>query len=229
MRSVEELLLHLANLGYQGRVASIQHLYEIKEEIEGRYEKGLIDREVYREYLASFDFRIPESLPEAKSIIVVAVPRPQSKALFSGNGESQSLTIPPTYVAYVETRKEVEQTLADILETKGYSVASTALPLKLLAVRTELGSYGRNNICYVPGMGSFLQLVAVYSDLPCLKDNWGKIKLMKSCENCYACRQACPHEAVTGQKKQPHSINPDACNRCGICRDVCKAEAVAVA
>ena len=199
-RFVDELLLHLAERGYQGRVVSIQRLRELQEEIEERYRQGLFDKEFYQERLASFDFQIPDSLPEAMSLIVVAVPRPQSQAVFTWNGESRALILPPTYVAYEETRKRVEDLLAGILDPKGYRIARTKLPLKPLAVRSELGWYGRNNICYVPGMGSFLQLVAVYSDLPCEKDDWREAQMMESCQNCHACRQHCPTGAIPSDR-----------------------------
>jgi len=199
-RFVEELLLHLAERSYQGRVVSIQRLRELQEEIEGRYRQGLFDKEFYQERLAWFDFRIPSSLPEAMSLIVVAVPRPQSQAVFTWNGKSRALILPPTYVAYEETRKRVEDLLAGILDPKGYRIARTKLPLKLLAVRSELGWYGRNNICYVPGMGSFLQIVAVYSDLPCQKDDWREAQMMESCQNCHACRQHCPTGAIPSDR-----------------------------
>jgi len=199
-RFAKELLLHLADRGYQGRIVSIQHLRDLQEEIEGYYKKGLLDEEFYQERLAMFDFRVPNSLPEAMSLIVVAVPRPQGQAVFTWDGESRALILPPTYVAYEETRKQAEDLLAGILDTKGYRVARTALPLKLLAVRSGLGLYGRNNICYVPGMGSFLQLVAVYSDLPCQKDSWREVQMMESCQNCYACRQNCPTGAIPSDR-----------------------------
>jgi epoxyqueuosine reductase len=179
---------------------STQHLRDLQEDIEGHYREGLLDKEFYQERLGFFDFRIPDDLREAKSLIVVAVPRPQSQAVFTWNGESRALILPPTYVAYKKTTRRVERLLAKILATKGYRVASTALPLKLLAVRSGLGSYGRNNICYVPGMGSFLQLVAVYADLPCQKDGWQEAQMMKSCQNCYACRQNCPTGAIPSDR-----------------------------
>jgi NADH-quinone oxidoreductase subunit F len=49
------------------------------------------------------------------------------------------------------------------------------------------------------------------------------------CTGCGACLRACPHGAVSGEKKQPHVIDPDRCTRCGICRDECKLKAVQVA
>jgi len=74
------------------------------------------------------------------------------------------------------------------------------LPEKLLAVRSGLGSYGRNNICYVNGMGSFHQLVVFYTELPCEEDNWQESQLMESCEGCSACLDNCPTGAITPER-----------------------------
>ena len=48
------------------------------------------------------------------------------------------------------------------------------------------------------------------------------------CTGCGACLRACPHGAITGEKKQPHVIDPELCTKCGICRDECAFEAVTV-
>ncbi len=201
----KDLLLHLAERGCKGRIVSVQHLHDLQEEIEGRYKQGLLDKGFYQERLTYFDFRIPEKLRESKSLIVVAVPRPQSQAVFTWNGESYELIIPPTYVANEKTRRRMEHFFSQILATKGYRVASTALPLKLLAVRSGLGSYGRNNICYVSGMGSFLQLVAFYSDLPFEEDNWQEAQMMRNCQNCGTCRQNCPTGAIPSDRFLLHA------------------------
>jgi NADH:ubiquinone oxidoreductase subunit F (NADH-binding)/(2Fe-2S) ferredoxin/NAD-dependent dihydropyrimidine dehydrogenase PreA subunit len=50
----------------------------------------------------------------------------------------------------------------------------------------------------------------------------------EKCNGCSACLKACPHGAITGEKKEPHSIDPELCTKCGICRDTCKFEAVRV-
>ena len=76
MHSEEEVFSRLAKHGYRGRIVSIQHLHELREEIEGRNIQGQFDKGFFQDCLARFDFRVPDSLPEAKSIIVVAVPRP---------------------------------------------------------------------------------------------------------------------------------------------------------
>jgi len=205
MHSTEHLLLQLIEHGYQWRIIHIKHLHDLQEEIEEHYKKGLLDKEFYRERLTFFDFRTPDSLPEAKSIIIVAVPRPQGQATFTYNGETKALILPPTYVAYDKTTDRIEELLAKILGAKGYHVARTKLPLKLLATRSGLAEYGKNNICYVQGMGSFLQLVAVYSDLPCQKDSWQKSQMMKRCQRCQACLRSCPTGAISPDRFLLHA------------------------
>jgi epoxyqueuosine reductase len=144
-------------------------------------------------------------LPEAKSIIVVAVPSPQGQAVFTWKGETRALILPPTYVAYDQTTNRIEKLLTKILGAKGYHVVRTKIPLKLLATRSGLAEYGRNNISYVQGMGSFLQLVAVYSDMPCKKDSWQKPQMMKRCERCQACLRSCPTDAIASDRFLLHA------------------------
>jgi len=204
-KSVREVLLRLHEHDCQGSIASVQRLNDLKAEIVDRFEKGAFDQEFYQERLSWFDFRIPDNLPTAESLIVVAVPRPQAQAIFTFNDETRTLILPPTYVAYDKTTKQTKDFLAEILGKFGFSVASTALPLKPLAVRSGLAEYGRNNICYVPGMGSFLQLVAVYSDLPCTDDNWREPRMMKRCQHCQACRKACPTGAISDDRFLLHA------------------------
>jgi NADH:ubiquinone oxidoreductase subunit F (NADH-binding)/(2Fe-2S) ferredoxin/Pyruvate/2-oxoacid:ferredoxin oxidoreductase delta subunit len=48
------------------------------------------------------------------------------------------------------------------------------------------------------------------------------------CTGCGLCRRKCPQEAISGEKKEPHVIDPELCIRCGICHDVCRFDAVGV-
>jgi len=95
---------------------------------------------------------------------------------------------------------QIENLLAKILDKEGYKVSETALPLKLLATQSGLAQYGRNNICYVSGMGSFLQLVAVYSNMPCEEDTWQEARMMQACEKCELCRHVCPTAAIPSDR-----------------------------
>jgi epoxyqueuosine reductase len=174
---------------------SISHLPELEQEIKGKQAEG-IDEQFSQEYLSRFKFTPPQELPNSQSLIVVAMPRLPTRATFNWNGKQKSFILPPTYTAYDEKRLYIERLVADAVDKKGYRIATPVLPLKLLAVHSGIAEYGRNNIAYVSGMGSFMRLTAVYSDMPCEKDNWRMIRVMKSCENCRLCQKACPTGAI---------------------------------
>jgi NADH-quinone oxidoreductase subunit F len=48
------------------------------------------------------------------------------------------------------------------------------------------------------------------------------------CNGCGVCLKGCVHQAITGEKKQPHVINVQLCEKCGICRSDCKFDAIQV-
>ena len=48
------------------------------------------------------------------------------------------------------------------------------------------------------------------------------------CNGCGVCLQSCPHNAVTGKKKEPHMIDTQLCQKCGICRSECKFDAIRI-
>ncbi|MDP2883393.1 MAG: 4Fe-4S double cluster binding domain-containing protein [Ignavibacteria bacterium] len=106
--------------------------------------------------------------------------------------------MPPTYNESVNAY--VQELLQRILEPEGYHLAPTALPLKLLAVRSELATYGKNNITYVAGVGSYHRLMAFYSDLECTSESWGPSTMMERCVKCSACVKGCPTQAIDHER-----------------------------
>ena len=48
------------------------------------------------------------------------------------------------------------------------------------------------------------------------------------CTGCGVCLPKCPQNAISGEKKELHVIDPQLCIQCNVCRDVCKFDAVGV-
>jgi NADH-quinone oxidoreductase subunit F len=48
------------------------------------------------------------------------------------------------------------------------------------------------------------------------------------CTGCGACARSCPQQCITGEKKEPHTIDETQCIRCGMCMESCKFGAVVV-
>jgi len=52
-------------------------------------------------------------------------------------------------------------------------------------------------------------------------------EITDNCTGCRLCAEACPQEAISGDKKEKHQIDQELCNQCGICRVTCNFDAVA--
>ena len=186
--------------GVQVKIVSIEHVGELETEIMTRYQKGLLDPDLYDAYLASFDFACHQKLKDARSLIIVSVPQPQIRVTFVRENKSYPVIIPPTY--YFAIDNDVADLLKADLEPQGYQLQKVRLPDKLLAVRSGLAQYGKNNISYVKGMGSFQRPVVFISDLPCEADSWGEPTVLEQCEKCSACMKACPTDAIGSDRFQ---------------------------
>lgn len=178
------------------KIVSIEHLYELQQGIEGRHKKGELDEEFYQKELSWFVFKKPENFPEARSLIIVAAPQPQVQVTFTLDGATFPVLIPPTYSYVIDT--QVQSWLEGVLQPEGYRILKvpSSPPLKLLAAHSGLMQYGKNNIGYVPGKGSFQRLMVFYSDLPRIEEQWGEPQSMDLCNTCQACSKACPTGAI---------------------------------
>ncbi len=51
-------------------------------------------------------------------------------------------------------------------------------------------------------------------------------EITDNCTGCRLCAEACPQEAISGDKKEKHHIDQEFCNQCGICKVTCNFDAV---
>jgi epoxyqueuosine reductase len=144
----------------------------------------------------NFDFTVPAAVAVPRSLIVVAVPHPCARITVTVGGRAIAVPIPTTYCHHHETQGEVTAAVAAALAPAGLTAALMRAPEKLLAVCAGVARYGRNNIAYVEGSGSFVELAVCVSDLAPQADPWTGPRVLARCESCDACRRACPSGAI---------------------------------
>ena len=242
---IKELHQHLANAGFKSSVVSIQHLSDLQFDLENLLKPGILHRDFYDEIISRYDlhfnFEAPNDLPAAQSIIITAVPQPKVSVTFKLSDKAYYVIIPPVYL--YGSDKEVLDIISPHLENYGYKVCDAVLPVKLLAVHSELARYGKNNIAYIDGWGSYFRLKAFFSDIPCEADNWQELRMMELCNKCVACMNKCPTNAISQDRfllnggqcltffneksgNFPEQLNPawhHCLIGCMICQDVCPA------
>jgi epoxyqueuosine reductase len=193
----------MKQFGYKAKTVSIRHLPEVQEAVGKLVRQGLVSKRLHEGWHFYLDTN--KNLPEANTIIVVAMPQPITRIWFAWQGITYPADIPPDYFAKAIYESRAEEILNNVLETAGYKIAKAHLALKTLAVQSGLAEYGRNNITYVSGMGSLCILVAFYTDWPCEEDNWQESKVMVDCENCSLCRENCPTGSISADRFLIHA------------------------
>jgi len=91
----------------------------------------------------------------------------------------------------------VEERIRKVLAPAGSSVARARGPRKAMLALSTLGHYGRNNLVYVAGLGSYHRPVVLVSDVPCEEvPRREEPKALPRCSTCKACLAACPTQAI---------------------------------
>lgn len=142
-------------------------------------------------------FSVPvERLPADGSICIVAAPQKIIKARFVHQGRKLDVIVPPTYDRRIDD--VIASRITPLLEENGHRLTPVGLPKKYVAARGGLGRYGRNNILYIDGMGSFARLASFHTDLPSGIRPLHAPRLHPSCDTCQRCVGACPSGALQG-------------------------------
>lgn len=197
-RPLQRATLEKYEMVYNYGTLSTSHLAELQEFMNSLVEEEKTsDQETFREYVAAAHFALPDGFPEAKSIVVFALYTPLMKAAFHLDGSQTDILVPPQYYDLGLPKDAVSRIIAEhVLSSQTNRLERlTQGHLKLLAVRSGLARYGRNNISYVDGMGSFITLAAFVTD-EVLPDEWTNLGTMLQCESCTACLDNCPTGAI---------------------------------
>jgi epoxyqueuosine reductase len=188
---------------YKYRTTSIEHLEDMQKYMNALRKQGLFSKnKVFRSYVDSKSFKLPDDFQDAKFIIVLAVYTPLAIAHALHRGRSFEILIPPNYQIQSFTVEQLKMSIIQqVIREKGYRIrnVSNGIFLKHLAVRSGLAKYGRNNICYVEEMGSMFALFAFYTDYVFSEDHWNDLQIMDCCKDCRFCFNQCPTHAISDE------------------------------
>ncbi len=193
----ESVLQLLEKNGFHGVIVPYSHVNESRVEIRELLGRGLLDEEFYNENLPKYiDDGAPKAMKSPRSVFIISSPAYPHRITFELDGRGHEFTVPPTYGTGPRTNKALRGVLKEAQADNPFKIVNAYPPLKLMAVRSGLAMYGRNNITYVPGFGSYHRLTAYYTDLEVQADAWGEKKALPKCSKCRSCITACPTAAI---------------------------------
>ena len=208
----EEFILNSLRVKY--KVISVKRLQELQADIDKTEQDGNLSKlKASRSYIKKFKFLLPKNFPDAKYIVVLAIEHNLAKVNFHLNGQKHEIFLPHDYHKLDASVEELNELVKrEIVKEEGYKVEhNRTMFLKLLAVRSGLGKYGRNNICYVDGLGSFLSLYTFFTDFDFQIDNWHELSMMDECDDCTICTDNCPTRAIPDIDDEEFIIDVESC------------------
>ncbi len=195
MSAQKTLSAELESHGYAVSFVPVEVVDDLHEEIMSRVERGQVNEGVYKNHMAWFDFGVRNTIEKPRSLIILSIPDKALEVSCHWKGKERVLIIPPIYACKRST-EDMFDCVHRTLSLHGYLASKAPLPEKLLSVRTGLTKYGRNNIAYVPGTGSYHRLVAMYSDMPCEEYVWDEPEMLRTCVKCRKCADNCPAKCI---------------------------------
>jgi epoxyqueuosine reductase len=197
---------------YAYRTLPVSHFPALQKE----YDRAIGDPQLsrhkaFRDEIANLSFALPGDFQNARSVVVVAAFAKTMYATFHLNGQAYRIMVPFEYynddlnadnlriVVQKEIIKDPVRRVVDVTQRT---------PLKLLAARSGLGRYGRNNLIFVDGMGSFNLLYAFLTDHAFPNDTWTDLTVLDACRRCDHCDRICPTYCIL---RDTFVINIDKC------------------
>jgi epoxyqueuosine reductase len=200
---VEALQEKVKASGWRAAVAPYARRAEAIKQVASRHERGELDEAFYQEYLAPMLADPPPETPPPRSLILVAMPDYPVRIQFTLDGKPFPVTVAPGYVR--RPRRTAAEVVGETLSPFGFSATRASGPQKAIVTLSGFARYGRNNISYVPDLGSFHALAVLVSDLPCAEEPPHEQEMLPRCRTCQACRAACPTGAIGGDRFLLHA------------------------
>lgn len=209
MEVIGQFQKELQKVGAQGRFISISHLNKLENELNEIKENRFYGKKVYEKYLNNyFDFSSLYRNSEIKSLCIVATSSQQNIIKFEYDDSYINVEVPPIYVDRKKVVNDIKSITSNVFSKFGYKTFSVVLPKKSMAVHSGLAKYGKNNLVYVDGMGSYHRLTAFASDIPCDIGEWYELIQLENCNSCSACGKICPTKAINSDN---FIIDTDKC------------------
>jgi epoxyqueuosine reductase len=193
-----ELAAALDQAGIRHALAPIGVVSSLLCEVMGVRDQGLLAQSLFDSCQEYWRFAAPGGVAEPLTLIVAAWQSLSLKIRFHLEEGPLDAVVPPTYIS-AEGRARCLEVVSSVLGPAGHSVGWARVPVKLLAARTGLTRYGRNNIAYAPVLGSYLRLGALCTDADLGAIGWDPpevsgagLEFLDECARCHACQRACP-------------------------------------
>lgn len=189
--------------GYHVAWGPVEAVAEARREVLARVAAGELHAGFFREELEPLVGEVPL---QGGTAVAVAKPVPAHLVHFLVDGGTIDGLLPPTYVRYRATFEEVRRDLAGH-GLPGARVEHIGWPVKAVAARLGLVRYGRNNVTYTPGLGSYVQICCFLTDaaLPTTDRTVHAPALLDECTSCGICASACPTGAIDGERVLLHA------------------------
>jgi epoxyqueuosine reductase len=197
--NADSLSVSMRERGFACASVPVGRLRELREDFAELDRAGSLDS--FQSWIAekAFSYGLPETPFVPRSLVIVAAPVPPwaEVVLERAGRRVEARSLVRGYAGEGSAKENAIRALEGILAAEGYGRADApSIPLKRLAVRSGLARYGRNNVTYVEGMGSYLNLSASLTDMPCPDDPWREVGILDRCASCGACVLACPTGAL---------------------------------
>ena len=194
---IQRVLREVEVAGWRAAIMPFSSRAEARRGIEDRHARGEFDKGFYEERIARWAGESDLEIPNPRSLFAVAVPDRPIRVRFKLQETTLVTIVPPTYIHGERSDRAVEERIQKVLAPAGFTAARAQGPKKAMLTLSELGQYGRNNLAYVAGLGSYHRPVVLVSDLPCEDvPRREEPKALPRCSTCKACLAACPTQAI---------------------------------